>query len=76
MGGDTQYEFCDPVELFRKQYFEACDLLIQELDDRFEQKEMMQPVLSMEPFLLKSAIGEKHLDELEELTVSVFKDAS
>ena len=36
----------------------------------------MQPVLSMEPFLLKSAIGEKHLDELEELTVSVFKDAS
>ena len=47
-GGDTQHEFLQPREYYRHQYFEACDLLIQELGDRFEQKEIMQPVLSIE----------------------------
>ena len=72
--GDTQHEFRHPRELFRKQYFEALDLLIQELHDRFEQKEIMQPVLSMESLLLKSANGERHAVELEQFTASVFKD--
>ena len=34
----------------------------------------MQPVLSMESLLLKSANGEKHSVELEQFTASVFKD--
>ena len=72
--GDTQHEFCNPKEFFRIQYFEACDLLIQELDDRFEQKEIMQPVLNMESLLLKSANGEGHITELKEFTASVFKE--
>ena len=50
--GDTQHEFCNPKKFFRIQYFEACDVLIQERDDRFEQKEIMQPVLCMESLLL------------------------
>ena len=69
--GDTQHDFCNPKEFFRIQYFEACDVLIQELDDRFEHKEIMQPVLSL---LLKSANGEEHITELKEFTASVFKE--
>ena len=49
-------------------------MLIQELDDRFEQKEIMQPVLCMESVLLKSANGEEHITELKEFTASVFKE--
>ena len=72
--GDTQHEFCNPKKFFQIQYFEACDVLIQELDDRFEQKEIMQPVLCMESLLLKSANGEEHITELKEFTASVFKE--
>ena len=46
------------------------DLLIQELHDRFEQKEIIQPVLSTESL----ANGERHAVELEQFTASVFKD--
>ena len=70
-GGDTQHEFCNPKEFFRIQYFEACDVLILELDD---QKEIMQPVLCMESLLLMSANGEERITELKEFTASVFKE--
>ena len=40
-GGDKQHNFLQPREYYRHQYFEACDLLIHELNDRFEQKEII-----------------------------------
>ena len=40
---------------FRQKYYSACDILIQELVDSFEQKDFMQPVLAMESLLIKSA---------------------
>ena len=46
-GGSNQHEFGNP-SAYRKQYFEALDLLIQELSDHFQQKDVMQPVLTIE----------------------------
>lgn len=48
-----RYGGSDPKKYFRQSYFAACDILIQELLDRFEQKEIMQPVLAMESLLIK-----------------------
>jgi len=52
-------------DISNKKYYSACDILIQELVDRFEEKEFMQPVLAMESLLIKSANGECHADELK-----------
>ena len=37
----------------------ACDLVIQELHDRFGQREVMKPIVTLESLLLKSANGEE-----------------
>lgn len=72
-GGSDPYQFDEPKMCFRQKYYSACDVLIQELLDRFEQKEFMQPVLTMESLLIKSANGECHTDELRTMKESVFK---
>ena len=36
---------------------QACDILIGELSDRFEQEDVMKPLLCMKSILLKSACG-------------------
>ena len=60
-GGDTQHEFMQPREYFRQKYFEACDILIGELSDRFEQEDVMKPVLCMESIYYLSQLAEKHV---------------
>ena len=47
-GGSDPHVFAQPKEYFRQKYYSACGILIQELLDRFEQREFMQPVLTME----------------------------
>ena len=66
-GGDTQHEFLQPREYFRQNYFEACDILIGELSDRFVQEYVMKPVLCMEFILLtcKLACGVTCTSELK-----------
>ena len=61
-GGSNQHEFGNPLAYYRKQYFEVLDLLIQELSDRFQQKDVMQPVLAIEALLMKSANGENQTE--------------
>jgi len=73
-GGSDPHQFDEPKRYFRQKYYSACDILIQELVDRFEQKEFMQPVLAMESLLIKSANGECHADELKTVKESVFKE--
>ena len=68
-GGSNQHEFGNPSAYYRKQYFEALDLLIQELSDRFQQKDPMQPVLAIEALLIKSANGEDQTEELKNFSV-------
>ena len=66
------HRFFVPKDYFRSQYFEGCDLLVQELSDHFEQKEVIQPVLSIESQLIKAANGEDSTEELRIMTESVF----
>ena len=62
-----------PREYFRQKYFEACDILIGELSDHFEQEDVMKPVLCMESILLKSACLETCTSELKSFSGSVFQ---
>ena len=57
-GGSDPHQFDEPRSYFQQKYYTACDILIQELLDSFEQKEFMQPVLAMENLLIKLANGE------------------
>ena len=72
-GGSDPHQFDEPKMCFRQKYYSACDILIQELLDRFKQEEFMQPVLTMESLLIKYANGECHTDELRTMKESVFK---
>lgn len=54
--GSQTHTYRTPKDYFRRQYFEACDLLIGELEDRFEQKGLTVHVL-LESLLLKAANG-------------------
>ena len=51
----------------------ACDLLIQELHDRFGQREVMKPIVTLESLLLKSANGEECIQELSDFNDSVYR---
>ena len=56
-----------PREYFRQKYFEACDILIGELSDRFEQEDVNEACSS------KSACGETCTSELKSFSESVFQ---
>ena len=51
---------------------QPCDLLIQELLDKFEQKDLMQPILAMKSVLIKSTNRENFAQELKQVKQSVF----
>lgn len=73
-GSESQpHQFSSPKSMFRQQYFAVCDLMIQELTDRFEQKTIMEPVLALESLLLKAANGECFDEELGKVKQSVFQ---
>ena len=63
-----------PQDYFRHQYFQALDLLIAGLDDRFDQSEVLGPVLDLENLLLKSANGANFNLHLASLKSSCYKD--
>ena len=72
--GSLPHRFGMPEEFYRHLYFEACDLLIRELDDRFQVEESLSPVLSLENLLLQAANGESYEDVVQSLQSSCYKD--
>ncbi len=68
------HQFREPNAYFRKIYYEACDLLIQELHDRFEQAHIMKPMIAMEALLVKSANGQCAEEEFQVIQESVFSN--
>ena len=66
LGGSQPHIFTSPKAMLQQVYFEALDLLIEELTDRFEQRAVMKPVLGLESLLVKSANGEPFADEVQE----------
>ena len=72
--GTSPHQFTCPKEYFRQIYNEECDLLIEEITDRFEVKESLQPVVAMEKLLIKTANGLHHDEKFENLClVLIFK---
>ena len=61
------HQFSAPKFYFRKIYYEACDLLIQELADRFEQADLINPLIAMESLLIKAANGNPYEKELKDV---------
>ena len=67
-------KFTEARDYFHLQYFQGCDLLIQELTDRFEQRDMMTPVLGLESLLLKAANEEDSREKFKLVKNSVLND--
>ena len=63
--GSQSHQFSSPQEYYRQIYYQACDLLLRELADRFDQSEFLPHVLSLESLLMKAANGENYDNELE-----------
>ncbi len=56
---------------YRKMYFEACDVLLGELQNRFESKTTLA-VVSMEKALIKAANNQDFESEMKEVEKSCF----
>ena len=69
--GEEPHRFTSPKEYFRPLYHEACDLLLGELNSRFDQ-EFMKPLQAMESVLINAANGNPFADDLDMLSSSVF----
>lgn len=65
--------FNTPRLFFRQIYFESCDLLISELQSRFEQPSV-EPVLAIERLIMKGANQENIENEISILKESIYKD--
>ena len=72
--GSQPHRYATPKDYFRHQYFQACSLLTRELEDRFQQRDLLPPVISLEKLLLKAANGEVYKQELEIIKTSCYKD--
>ena len=68
------HEFTSPLIFYRKLYFEACDLMIQELQDRFDEQQVLPIVLAVESLVIKAANGEDFRSSLERVKSSCFQD--
>lgn len=70
--GSCPHQFSTPKEYYRSLYFEACDLLIHELQDRFDRQETLAPVLALESVVMSAANGESFSDALQVIQTSCY----
>ena len=69
--GEEPHHFPSPKDYFRQQYFEAGDLMIGEITERFDQS-FLEPLIAMEKTLLAAASAEDMADDLKIIEDSVF----
>ncbi|KAI8511315.1 zinc finger, MYM-type [Branchiostoma belcheri] len=69
--GSNPYRHNAPKDLYRQIYFEACDLLIGELTERFNQ-DFLEPLVAMENLILDAANGCDFEDHMDTVRMSVF----
>ncbi|XP_062511818.1 zinc finger MYM-type protein 1-like [Corticium candelabrum] len=72
--GSSPHVHDTPKVFFRQRYFEACDILINDLKDRFDQKEVMEPLLTIESLLLKAANSRAYEDAWKKFCCSCYKE--
>lgn len=71
--GSEQHRYSSPKDYHRHQYYEACDLLYTELNNRF-QSQLCSPIIAIEQVLLKAANGDKYRSCIEKIEELPFKD--
>ena len=71
-GAPPPHRFASPRDYYHSLYFQACDLLLRELEDRFDQKELLPLVLALENLIVKAANGEGYDDALQSVEESCF----
>ena len=69
--GSSSHRFVSPRDYYRSIYFQVCDLLLQELQDRFDQH-LLSPVLALEALIIKAANGESYDSELQSVQDSCY----
>ena len=72
--GSSPHQFSTPKDYFRSLYFQVCDLLLGELDKRFEQSRVIPSVLALEELLLSAANGESYEEHLQSVCKSCYKE--
>lgn len=70
--GSQPHQFLIAKEYYRHIYYQACDLLMRELADRFDQREFLPQVLCLESLLIKAANGAPYENELASLRDNCF----
>ena len=70
--GASPHEYPSPRDFYCHMFFEACDLLITELEDRFESQHIPS-VLSLEKAIVKAANGDDFESEVAHLRESCYK---
>ena len=68
--GSQPHRFSDPKAYYHHQYFEACDVLLQELNDRFDQDDLLPPQY-LENLLMKVANEDVYEESYEALSTVV-----
>ena len=71
--GSMPHQYPNPKAFYRHIYYEACDLLLSELEHRF-QNQHIPSVLAIEQMLLKAANGSSYQNELSAVEVSCYKN--
>ena len=71
--GSFSHQFPDPRAYFRHTYYEVCDLLSGELENRFS-NQRISSVMAIEHTLLKAANGEDYSCEIALLKESCYKN--
>ncbi|XP_078613923.1 zinc finger MYM-type protein 1-like [Branchiostoma floridae x Branchiostoma japonicum] len=69
--GSDPHRHATPKDFYRQVFFQACDLLIGELSQRFDQ-DFLKPVVAMEKVLLEAANGNDFSGHMDEVMSSVF----
>ena len=72
--GSHPHQFSSPQNYYRHLYFLTCDLLLRELQDHFNHKENLAPVLAMESLIIKAVNREEYDSVVQSLEHSCYVD--
>lgn len=72
--GSHPHQFSSPQDFYRHLYFQTCDLLLSELQDHFNQKEKLAPVLALETLIIKAANGQGYESMIQSLEHSCYAE--
>ena len=71
--GSHPHQFTTAKDYHRHLYYQACDLLVRELEDRFQQKDLLQNALPLESVLIRAANKEEFQNELDKIEQSCYE---